>query len=137
MAKYFTLSELTRSQEAARRGLDNTPSPQARQNLVTLINNLLDPLREMWGAPITVNSGFRSPMLNYAVGGVSTPGNISQHVKGEAADITAGNPTANKHLFDMILRSGLEFDQLIDEHNYAWLHISYSTGKNRKQILHL
>ena len=79
-----------------------------------------------------MTSGFRSPRLNEAVGGVPS----SQHVKGEAADITVGNPEDNRKLFELIRTSGLAFDQLIDERNYTWLHVSYSDN-NRKQIVHL
>lgn len=84
-----------------------------------------------------VNSGYRSPALNRAVGGVAT----SQHVKGEAADITAGSTTANKRLFDKIMELQKEgkiaFDQLIDESHYRWIHISYRADGNRYQVLHL
>lgn len=133
MPKYFTISELTKSTEATRRGLDNTPPPQVKANLNALIKNLLDPIREKWELPIYVNSGFRSPVLNSAIGGAKS----SQHIYGEAADITAGNPAKNKELFDMILSSGLTFDQLIDEKNYTWLHVSYKSSGNRNQVLHL
>lgn len=79
-----------------------------------------------------MTSGFRSPRLNEAVNGVPS----SQHVKGEAADITVGNPEDNRKLFELIRTSGLAFDQLIDERSYAWIHVSYS-AENRCQILHL
>ena len=102
-----------------------------------LIEQLLDPIRAAWGGPITVNSGYRSPELNKKVGGVSN----SQHLKGEAADITVGSAEDNKRLFDKIVelqKAGkIAFDQLIDESNYAWVHVSYRSGKNRDQILHL
>lgn len=133
MAKYFTLQELTRSRAAEERRIDNTPPPQAKLALSTLATSLLDPVREMWGRPITVNSGFRSPVLNKAVGGSAN----SQHMKGEAADITTGSPEGNRRLFDMIAASGIEFDQMIDEKDYSWLHLSYRTGNNRQNILHL
>lgn len=130
--KYFTILELTASAKARALGIDNTPPPGVKIKLSTLVNNLLDPIREKWGGPITVNSGYRCPRLNNEVGGVQT----SQHLRGEAADITAGSPTENNRLFKMILDGGFDFDQLIDERGYAWLHISYSPGKNRRQILH-
>ena len=126
------MGELTRSAEAVRRGIDNVPPPEVKVRLSALITRLLDPVRELWGGPITVNSGFRCPVLNKAVGGVPS----SQHVRGEAADITVGSPEENRRLFELIRTSGLDFDQLIDERNYAWLHLSYST-RNRKQVLHL
>lgn len=133
MAKYFTSNELTRSSEATRRGIDNTPPPQAKANINVLINKCLDPIRELWGKPIYVNSGFRSPVLNSAIGGAKN----SQHILGQAADITTGTAAGNKKLFDMIISSGIEFDQLIDEKDYQWIHVSYMAGKNRKQALHL
>ena len=132
MGKYFSIGELTRSSVARQKGIDNTPPPDAEVRLNRLIDRLLDPLRERWGGPITVTSGFRSPRLNEAVGGVPS----SQHVKDEAADITVGNPEDNRKLFELIRTSGLAFDQLIDERNYAWIHVSYS-AENRCQILHL
>ena len=87
--KYFTIKELTRSTTAQLRGIDNTPSQQVINNLTALVENVLDPLREAWGAPIHVNSGYRCPALNKAVSGVPA----SQHMLGEAADITAGSKT--------------------------------------------
>lgn len=131
--KYFTIPELTASAKARALGIDNTPPPGVKVKLSNLINILLDPIREKWGGPITVNSGYRCPTLNKAVGGVPT----SQHLRGEAADITVGNPAKNNQLFKMIVDGGFDFDQLIDESEYSWIHISYSAGKNRHQILHL
>lgn len=131
--KYFTMKELTKSSTADKLGIDNTPTPEASVSLSNLVTHVLDPLREMYGKPITVNSGYRCPKLNAAVGGAKT----SQHMRGEAADITAGSKTENKKLFELI-RDNLPFDQLIDESNYSWMHVSYvSTSKNRKQILSL
>ncbi len=135
--KYFTLDELRSSDTARARGIDNEPSPEIKQKLQTLIEELLDPIRESWGQAITVNSGYRCPELNAAVGGVTT----SQHRKGEAADLNAGDPAKNRMLFDKIMdleQAGMiEFDQLIDESHYKWVHVSYRKGNNRKQILHL
>lgn len=132
MAEFFTKSELTRSDTARIRGIDNTPTPEASAALDALMWNVLDPIRRMWGKPIIVNSGYRCPKLNAAIGGSAT----SQHMKGEAADITVGNPTKNKELFDMIAQSAIPFDQLIDEKNYRWIHVSYRPN-GRRNILHL
>ncbi len=132
MAEFFTKSELTRSDTARIRGIDNTPTPEALAALDALMWNVLDPIRRMWGKPIIVNSGYRCPKLNAAIGGSAT----SQHMKGEAADITAGDPTKNKELFDMIAQSAIPFDQLIDEKNYRWIHVSYRPN-GRRNILHL
>lgn len=131
--KYFTIHELTQSDTSHQKGIDNTPPPAIKVKLTSLINNLLDPIREAWGGPITVNSGYRCPVLNKAVGGAST----SQHQKGEAADITVGSPELNQQLFDLIAKGDFDFDQLIDESHYSWIHISFAAGKNRHQILHL
>lgn len=130
--KYFTISELCKSNTATSRGIDNTPTQSIVSNLTNLVTKILDPLREQYGKPITVNSGYRSPRLNEAVGGSST----SQHVYGQAADITGGSVTENKKLFNLIVSMGLPFDQLINENNYKWVHVSYS-GKNRRQKLAL
>jgi len=138
MAKYFTISELTRSNTAMARGIDNTPPPIVVARLKLLTERLLDPVRELWGAPLMVNSGYRCAALNRAVGGAAR----SQHLTGEAADITTGTVSGNKQLFDEIVaaqKAGeVSFDQLIDESNYAWLHLSYKGHtENRNQILHL
>lgn len=130
--QYFTIQELTASSTARVRGIDNTPNAQVEANLTKLIDAVLDPVRRIWGRPITVNSGFRCPALNAAVRGVAN----SQHLTGEAADITTGSREGNRELFEKISRSGVPFDQLIDESGYSWIHISYS-GRNRRQVLHL
>ncbi len=134
---YFTIEELCASSVARARSIDNRPSAAITGKLQTLIEQLLDPIRTAWGAPVTVNSGYRCPALNTAVGGVST----SQHLRGEAADITVGTPTENKRLFDKITEmqaaGKIAFDQLIDESDYRWIHLSFRAGTNRNQILHL
>lgn len=132
---YFTLEELTKSATARRKGIPNLPNGEQKENLIALVDNVLDPLRKLWGKPIIVTSGFRCAKLNRAVGGIAK----SQHTKGQAADIrTVENTTmANKQLFDVAMRSGLPFDQLIDEYGYNWIHISFNTKGNRKQVLHL
>ena len=133
--KYFTIQELTISNTAQRKCIDNTPDQKAAAALTALVANVLDPLREAWGKPIVVNSGYRCPKLNRAVGGVAR----SQHTKGEAADIrTLSNRRwENEQLFKLIVQLKLPFDQLIDEHGYSWIHVSYSEGKNRRQVLHV
>lgn len=133
--KYFTIEELCASDIAERKKIDNTPNADARLRMQRLIEQLLDPIRAAWGGPITVNSGYRSPSLNKAVGGVSN----SQHMKGEAADITVGSQEANKQLFDLIVElrqnGRISFDQLIDESHYSWLHISFKSVGNRNEVL--
>lgn len=133
--KYFTMTELTSSATAKRKGIDNIPDAKAKAALSALVANVLDPLREKYGKPIVVSSGYRCPKLNKAVGGVAR----SQHTKGEAADIrcVSDSRAENKRLFDLIVASGLPFDQLIDEYGYDWVHVSFKDGANRRQILHV
>lgn len=131
--KYFTISELTKSSTAKAFNIDNTPTPEAVDNMELLIDNLLDPIREAWGKPIYVNSGYRCEELNKIVNGAKK----SQHLKGQAADITTNSTEGNIKLFDLIRTGGFVFDQLIDEAKYTWVHVSYNHQKNRRQILHL
>ena len=126
--KYFTLQELTRSATARRLGIDNTPPASAIRALNDLVDKVLDPLREAWGGPIRVNSGYRCPELNKAVGG--TPG--SQHQRGEAADITVGSRSGNRRLLALIKRLDLPVDQCIDEKGCRWIHVSHRGGRNRR-----
>ena len=132
--KYFTIDELTSSYTADRNGIDNTPKNQdIIDNLLALCMKVLDPIREAYGKPIKVNSGYRCPELEVIVSGKA----YGQHMKGEAADITTGSLDGNRILFDLIKQSG-QFDQLIDEKNLSWIHVSYKrVGYNRKQTLKL
>ena len=130
--KYFTIKELCKSSTAIQKRINNSPDSEIVNNLEQLVDNILDPLREEFGKPIKVNSGYRSSELNKAVGGAKT----SQHVLGLAADITAGSRLGNKKLFALIQQMNLPFDQLIDEKSYSWIHVSYSINP-RKQVLHL
>lgn len=128
--KYFTIDELSRSVEATRLKIRNIPGTTEQARLKTLVENVLDPAREKFGKPIKVNSGYRSYKLNKQIGGAIT----SQHLRGEAADITAGSKDENRKLFE-ILRT-MDFDQLINEHDYSWIHVSYKDkNRNRHQIL--
>ena len=127
------MGELCASSTADARGIKNTPPLQEAGNLKALADNVLDPLREWYGKPVYVNSGYRSPVLNRLVGGAAN----SQHIKGEAADITAGSREENRKLFEYI-KKNLDFDQLIDEKDFSWVHVSYKRiGGNRKQVLKL
>ena len=126
--KYFTIKELTRSTTAELRGIDNTPSQQVINNLTALVENVLDPLREAWGAPIHVNSGYRCAALNKAVGGVPT----SQHILGEAADITVGTRANNQRLYALLRQLDLPVDQAINEHDFRWIHVSYGPRHRRR-----
>ena len=127
--KYFTIAELTKTKY---KNIDNTPNAEQRACLVRLVNNVLDPLREAYGRPIIVTSGFRCPKLNKAVGGASS----SQHMLGQAADIRSkeDTPEENKKLFDLILKLKLPFDQVINEFGYNWVHVSYGPRHRRKAM---
>lgn len=131
--KYFTLYEMTASATAKRKGINNTPNETVKRNLQLLVKNVLDPLREAWGAPIIVTSGYRSVRLNAAVGGARA----SQHVTGQAADIrtVSDRPEDNKKLRDLLIKLNLPFDQLIDEFGCDWIHVSFNESGNRGQLL--
>jgi hypothetical protein len=130
--RYFKLIEFTASATSRELDIDNTPSKEAIENIEALVSKVLDPLREAFGKPVYVKSGYRSVDLNMAVGGVKN----SQHLKGEAADITANSREDNQWLFEYI-RDNLPFDQLIDEYNYSWVHVSVKAdGCNRRDIIH-
>jgi hypothetical protein len=139
LSKYFTLAELTPSATAKRLGIKNDPTPEHLNNLKLLAVNVLDKVREHFGKPIWVSSGYRSKALNDATPGSSA---TSQHCSGEAADLDQdgrGTGITNKMVFDYI-KDNLVFDQLIYEYgtdnNPDWVHVSWeSNGKQRKQVL--
>lgn len=132
MATRFTIDALCASDTARAHRIRNRPDAvqtAALHQLATLLDRV-----DALGVPFSVTSAFRCEELNRVVGGAKT----SQHIKGEAADISTGSRERNRVLFDMILRAGLPFDQLIDEYSYGWIHISFTTRRpNRKQVLHL
>ena len=128
--KYFTINELTKSSTALSKGINNTPTKDIENKLIQLVNKVLDPLREWYKKPIVVTSGYRCPALNKAVKGAVS----SQHMKGEAADIKSTSISENKKLFDYI-KNNLDFDQLIWEYGGKWIHVSYKSNGNRKQVL--
>ena len=135
LSENFSLQELTKSQTATRKGIDNTPSEEHQENLKSLCANVLQPVREHFGRVVTVSSGYRSPELCTAIGSKTT----SQHAKGEAADFEIFG-VSNKELSDWI-HYNTQYDQLILEYwnesdpNSGWVHCSFSEGKNRKQYL--
>ena len=136
ISKNLALAELIRSETAKRKGINNIPTPQHIENFKKLAENVFQPIREHFGVPIHISSGYRSKALNTAVGGSLS----SQHCSGEAIDIDMdGTSITNKQIFDFI-KENLNFDQMIWEFgtdtNPDWVHVSYeSTGKQRKQIL--
>ena len=135
LTKNFNLVELTKSQTAERKGIDNTPSPEHQENLKSLCTHVLQPIRDHFSQVVSVSSGYRSPELCTAIGSKIT----SQHAKGEACDFEIFG-VSNKELADYI-NENLEYDQLILEYwkesdpNSGWVHCSYSEGNNRKQYL--
>ena len=132
LSKNFVLSEITRSNTATRLGISNEPTKEHLENMQRLISNLIQPLRDELG-PIRISSGYRNPSLNRAIGGSRS----SQHCKGEALDIQFWQmgKMMNELIYEWILDSGLEFDQMINEFDFAWIHISLKTKDNRKQVL--
>jgi zinc D-Ala-D-Ala carboxypeptidase len=135
LTQHFSLEEMTKSQTASRKGIDNTPTPEVVENLKELCENVLEKIRNHFGRPLTVNSGYRGPKLNKAIGGAKN----SQHLTGQAADIEIPGMD-NKILFCWI-RDNLDYDQLILEYykpgipDSGWVHVSWNSKGNRKQIL--
>ncbi len=129
ISEHISFEEAVISPTAIRNGIDNMPNDQELNNMKLVAENCFEPLRKMWGKPIKINSFFRSQKLNQLVGGSPS----SQHTKGQAIDITTGTKAENKKLFE--LAKTLDFDQLINEYDYLWLHISFKATGNRKQIL--
>jgi zinc D-Ala-D-Ala carboxypeptidase len=135
LSKSFTLNELTKSQEATRLGIDNTPNEEHILNLKLLCENVLQPIRDFYGMPLSVSSGYRSAALCEAIGSSSK----SQHTKGQAADFEIFG-VANKDLADFVVKN-LDYDQCIlefwneNEPNSGWVHCSFNSAGNRKQFL--
>lgn len=134
LTKNFSLEELIQSSTANAKGIRNYPSPMEIENLRKLCVEVLQPIRDKYGKPIYINSGYRNPQLNRLVGGSQS----SQHCKGQAADIDTNN---NKELWnlivDMIKNKEIVVSQLIDEKNLAWIHVALYTGNKKNHILKL
>ena len=132
LSKNFVLSEITRSNTAKRLGIDNGPNKNHLRSIQRLITNLIQPMRDALG-PIRISSGYRNPNVNRAIGGSTK----SQHCKGEALDLQFWDDgkISNKKLYDWVLSSNVEFDQMINEFDFAWIHISLKAEDNRKQVL--
>jgi zinc D-Ala-D-Ala carboxypeptidase len=145
LSKNLALAEVTRSETAKRKGISNMPTPEHIENFKKLAENVFQPIREHFGKPIHLSSGYRSAALNKAIGGAGKTVNgvyipSSQHCKGEAIDIDMdGTDIKNAEIFNFI-KDNVNFDQLIWEFgtdaNPNWVHVSYnSDGPQRKQIL--
>lgn len=136
ITKNFTMEELIASTTAKQLKIDNTPTESVKKSLVQMATLILQPLRDAYGKPIKISSGYRCPKLNVAVKGSKS----SQHLKGEAVDLNIG-VEENKKLFNLakqLMRDGkIKVGQLIDEKNYSWIHISLPTPKHNNEVLHL
>lgn len=131
ISKHITFYEATVSDKSIELSIKNIPNTTQLMAMQNVAIKAFEPLRVWYGKPIKINSFFRNLKLNTAVGGAPT----SQHLKGEAIDISGGNAVENKKLFDYI-KNNLDFDQLINEYNYKWVHVSYKlSGVNRNQVL--
>jgi hypothetical protein len=135
ISEHLELSELIRSESAKRNNILNVPTDKHIENLKLLAEKIFEPIREHFGVPIRVSSGYRSKDLNQKIGGSLS----SQHSKGQAIDIDMdGTDISNKQIFDFI-KDNLPFDQLIYEfgnsNNPDWVHVSYNHNRNRGQVL--
>lgn len=127
--KHFSFAEMVHTGT----GLPNVPDWDSIHNLERLITHVLDPLREAYGKPIRVTSGYRCPAVNAKVGGSPT----SDHLRGMAADIDAGSREENVKMFDLIQKICPKWKQLIDERDYSWIHIAFDINSSKGQVLHL
>ena len=133
--KHFKFIEMVRSSKADEFNIDNWPKDADIMDNIIFTMECLDQIREEYGLPLFVSSGYRCPELNRAVGGVKT----SQHIKGQAADIQLGSVEKNRAFFNWCQDNinDLPIDQLIDESNYSWVHLSFIKENQRHQVLHL
>jgi uncharacterized protein YcbK (DUF882 family) len=130
ISNHISFKEATYSNTALDKGISNKPNEEQLSNMKRVAELVFEPLRSWYGKPIKINSFFRSEKLNVAVGGAKN----SDHKFGRAIDISAGSQVENKKLFDW-LKANVEYDQLINEYDYRWVHVSYNINKNRKQVL--
>tara|TARA_Y100000114_G_scaffold53678_1_gene48988 strand:- start:566 stop:1015 length:450 start_codon:yes stop_codon:yes gene_type:complete len=132
LSKNFSRAEIEHSNTAKRLGISNEMSEKHLESMQRLIDNLIQPMRDAIG-PIRISSGYRSPKLNKAIGGSSR----SQHSKGEALDLQfwEKGKMNNRVIYEWVLESGVEFDQMINEFDFSWIHISLKSRENRNQVL--
>tara|TARA_R110002020_G_scaffold261816_1_gene476196 strand:- start:106 stop:561 length:456 start_codon:yes stop_codon:yes gene_type:complete len=132
ISEHISYKEGVYSNTATRKGIDNTPNEKQLNNMELIANEVFEPLREWVAGPIKINSFFRCPELNTAIGGSSK----SQHCKGQAIDIddTFGKAT-NAEMYYFV-KENLDFDQIIwefgDDDNPAWVHVSYVSAENNR-----
>lgn len=130
ISEHISFEEATKSPTALRLGIVNEPNEEQLKAMQLVAEMCFEPLRNWYMHPIKVNSFFRCDALNKAVKGAAN----SQHCKGEAIDMDAGSKEENKKLFEWC-KANLVFDQLINEYDFSWVHISYKVGFNRNQVL--
>jgi len=133
LSKNFLLSEITHSNTAKRLGITNAPEKEHLSSIQALIRKVVQPMRDALG-PIRISSGYRNPELNRAIGGSRK----SQHCKGEALDLQfwKSGKMNNKAIYDWVIANDIEFDQMINEFDFSWIHISFKEdSNNRRQIL--
>jgi hypothetical protein len=133
LSKHLDLAEVTRSESAKREGIINMPTPEHYENLKVIAEKIFEPIREHFGVPILISSGYRSEALNVYIGGSRS----SDHSKGRALDLDmdgSSSGVTNKMIFNFI-KDNLEYDQLINEFDFGWVHVGYRLNANRKQTL--
>ena len=133
LSKHLDLAEVTRSESAKREGIINMPTPEHYENLKVIAEKVFEPIREHFGVPIFISSGYRSEALNVYIGGSRS----SDHSKGRALDLDmdgSSSGVTNKMIFNFI-KDNLEYDQLINEFDFGWVHVGYRLNANRKQTL--
>jgi hypothetical protein len=133
LSKHLDLAEVTRSESAKREGIINMPTPEHYENLKVIAEKIFEPIREHFGVPILISSGYRSEALNVYIGGSRS----SDHSKGRALDLDmdgSSSGVTNKMIFEFI-KDNLDYDQLINEYDFGWVHVGYRLNANRKQTL--
>jgi len=134
LSKNLSLAEMISSESAKRNGIKNEPTAEHLSNMKKLAINIFQPIREHFKVPIHISSGYRSLALNKAIKGSSS----SQHLLGQAFDLDmngSSSKVTNKMIFEFI-KNNLDFDQLINEYDYSWVHVSYNNkGRQRRQVL--
>lgn len=136
ISKNYSMQEFIKSNVATANNIDNTPNEEVKKNIIKLVNNILQPLRDYMGIPGIINSGYRCPKLNAKVGGASN----SAHMLGTAVDIQFGTRELNKKAYEWI-KSNCKFRQLIwekgDDSGPQWIHVEFREGDLKNQVLRI